>query len=108
MSRMSPTHLVEQVEQRILLIRGQKVMLDSDLAELYGAKTEVLNQAVKRNLDRFPRDFMFQLTQEEAKILRSQIVISKKGRGDPSEVGPAVRRAGGESGGSRPTDPISL
>lgn len=73
--------MVEQIERRIFLIRGQKVMLDSDLAELYGVRTEVLNQAIKRNWDRFPSDFMFQLTPEETKLLRSQIVISKKGRG---------------------------
>ena len=72
---------VERVERRIFLLRGQKVMLDADLAELYGVKTEVLNQAVKRNQERFPHDFMFRLTAEEAESLRSQIVISKQGRG---------------------------
>jgi len=56
-------------------------MLDSDLAEIYGVETKVLNQAVKRNRDRFPEDFMFQLTNEEAEALRSQFVTSKKGRG---------------------------
>lgn len=56
-------------------------MLDSDLAELYGVRTEVLNQAVKRNRRRFPEDFMFQLARREAEFLRSQIVISKLGRG---------------------------
>ena len=50
---------VEQIESRIFLIRGQKVMLDADLAELYGVATKVLNQAVKRNTERFPEDFMF-------------------------------------------------
>jgi ORF6N domain len=64
-----------RIEQRILLIRGQKVMLDSDLAKLYGVETKVLNQAVKRNVERFPEDFMFQLSWEEARFaLRSQIV----------------------------------
>ncbi len=53
------------IEEKILLIRGQKVVLDADLAELYGVSTKVLNQAVKRNRDRFPKDFMFQLTAEE-------------------------------------------
>jgi len=72
---------VELVERRIYLIRGQKVMLDSDLAELYQVETRTLIQAVKRNLDRFPEDFMFQLTQEEGESLRSQIVISNEGRG---------------------------
>jgi len=63
------------------LIRGQKVMLDSDLAEVYQVETRVLNQAVKRNLHRFPEDFMFQLTEDETESLRSQFVTSNKGRG---------------------------
>jgi hypothetical protein len=58
---------VERVDRSILVIRGQKVMLDADLAELYGVPTKALNQAVKRNADRFPADFMFQLTEEEKK-----------------------------------------
>ena len=66
----------ERIETAILLIRGQKVMLDRDLAELYGVETKVLKQAVKRNIDRFPADFMFELTQEEFSNLRSQIVTS--------------------------------
>lgn len=61
---------IERIESMILLIRGKKVMLDSDLAELYAVETKVLNQAVKRNIDRFPDDFMFQLTKEEWEILR--------------------------------------
>ena len=64
------------IERRILLIRCHRVMLDSDLAELYGAETRALNQGVKRNRDRFPPDFMFQLTLQECRrlqILRSQI-----------------------------------
>ncbi len=72
---------VEMIERRIFLIRGHKVMLDSDLAELYGVETRTLIQAVKRNIRRFPSDFMFQLTATEDKSLRSQFVISKKGRG---------------------------
>ena len=72
----------EVIEQRILLVRGHKVMLDSHLAELYGVETFNLNKAVKRNLDRFPEDFMFQLTKEEADALRFQIGMSKpSGRG---------------------------
>ena len=67
---------VDRIEKAILLIRGQKVMLDVDLAGLYGVETKVLVQAVKRNLERFPEDFMFQLSQEEFAILRSQIVTS--------------------------------
>jgi len=71
----------ERIERSILLIRGCKVMLDADLAELYGVETRVLLQAVSRNQKRFPKDFMFQLSEEEYELLRSQIVISKKGRG---------------------------
>ena len=60
----------ERIEKAILLIRGHKVMLDSDLASLYGVQVKVLNQAVKRNLSRFPEDFMFVLTAEEARIFK--------------------------------------
>ena len=67
---------VERIEQCILLIRGQKVMLDADLAGLYEVETRVLVQAVKRNLERFPDDFMFQLSGEEFADLKSQSVIS--------------------------------
>ncbi len=67
---------VERIERAILLVRGQKVMLDADLAELYGVETRVLVQAVKRNIERFPEDFMFQLNQEEFAVLRSQSVTS--------------------------------
>lgn len=73
---------VERIERAIFSIRGEKVMLDSDLAELYGVETRALNQAVKRNASRFPKDFMFQLTAEEAETIRlsrSQIVILKRG-----------------------------
>jgi hypothetical protein len=70
----------ERIEKSILLIRGQKVMLDRDLADLYGVETRILVQAVKRNAERFPSDFMFKLKQEEFDSLRSQFVISK-GRG---------------------------
>ena len=69
------------IESRILLLRGEKVMLDDDLAVLYGVETKALNQAVRRNIERFPEDFMFQLTAEEAETLRSQTVTSKPGRG---------------------------
>jgi hypothetical protein len=68
---------VEQVAQRILYFRGEKVLLDFDLAVLYGVEVKVLNQAVKRNRERFPDDFMFQLTGEEAQILRSQLLRPK-------------------------------
>ena len=71
--------LVKPIEARILLLRGERVMLDADLAELYGVATKVLIQAVKRNAERFPRDFMFQLTQDEFANLRSQSVTSSWG-----------------------------
>jgi hypothetical protein len=67
---------IQLVERRIYLIRGQKVMIDFDLAELYGVPTKRLNEQVSRNKKRFPKDFMFQLTKEEAENLRSQVVIS--------------------------------
>ena len=72
---------VERIESLILLIRRHKVMLDSDLAELYGVSTKRLNEQVKRNQERFPGDFMFQLTTEETNALRSQIATSKRERG---------------------------
>lgn len=76
---MSSLIPVERIENKIYLIRGQKVMLDRDLAELYGVQTKALNQAVKRNKDRFPDDFMFSLTRQE--ILRmSQFVTSSSGQ----------------------------
>ncbi len=81
---MSPTSIVpiESIQQRIYLIRRRKVMLDNDLAKLYGVQTFNLNKAVKRNVNRFPADFMFQLTKEEAETLRFQIGMSKpSGRG---------------------------
>ncbi len=67
----------EIIEQKIYLIRGTKIMLDRDLAMLYGVETKVLNQAIKRNLKRFPKDFMFQLTWKEAQSSRSQFVTLK-------------------------------
>ncbi|MGB6872549.1 MAG: ORF6N domain-containing protein [Dehalococcoidia bacterium] len=79
---------VDRIEKAILLIRGQKVMLDADLAELYGVETRVLVQAVKRNLERFPEDFMFQLNKDDVDFLRSQIVTLKKGRGQHSKYLP--------------------
>ena len=69
----------EKIEHKIYQIRVQKVMLDRDLAALYGVETRALNQAVKRNLKRFPSDFMFQLTREEFDILKSQFVTSRWG-----------------------------
>jgi phage regulator Rha-like protein len=72
---------IDNVEKRILMVQGHKVMIDKDLAELYGVETKVLIQAVKRNIDRFPSDFMFQLNNQEVVRLRSQFVTSKTGRG---------------------------
>jgi hypothetical protein len=69
--------LTDRIESRIFIIRGQKVMIDADLATLYEVETKVLTQAVKRNEERFPQDFMFRLTAEEFGRLRSQIVTSK-------------------------------
>ena len=80
--------LVERKEKAIFLVHGQKVMLDADLAGLYDVETRVLVQAVKRNLERFPEDFMFQLSKEEADFLRSQIVTLKRGRGQHSKYLP--------------------
>ena len=70
-----------EIINKIYFIRGQKVMLDKDLAEMYGVETKVLNQAVKRNIFRFPKDFMFQLFEDEARTSRSQIVTLKQRRG---------------------------
>ena len=71
----------ELIERKIYLIRNKKVMLDSDLAKLYDVETKVLNQAVKRNIARFPKDFMFRLNKEEAlELSRSQIVTLKRGQ----------------------------
>jgi hypothetical protein len=78
-----------EIESRIFLIRGHKVLIDKDLAELYGVPTKALNQAVKRNIQRFPDDFLFQLTLEEGReILRSQIVtLEIDSRGNPETRG---------------------
>lgn len=65
------------IKSKVYDIRGQRVMLDFDLADMYGVKTKALNQAVKRNIQRFPADFMFKLTKDEWKILRSQLVIDE-------------------------------
>jgi hypothetical protein len=70
----------EKVISKIYLLRGQKAMLDRDLAEMYGVETRTLNQAVKRNIKRFPEDFMFQMTEEDLEEWKSQNVISNKER----------------------------
>jgi ORF6N domain len=83
----TPRHLgttpvpVEQVAQSILLLRGKRVILDRELAAIYGVPTGRLNEAVKRNIERFPEDFMFQLTRAEAELSRSQSAILNRGRG---------------------------
>lgn len=69
---------LENLESLIHVIRGKQVMLDRDLARLYGVETRVLNQAVQRNIERFPEDFMFQLSKDEVESLRSQIVTLEK------------------------------
>ncbi|MGH2492165.1 MAG: ORF6N domain-containing protein [Candidatus Limnocylindria bacterium] len=71
----------KDVQGRIHLVRGARVILDADLARLYGVRTKRLNEAVSRNLQRFPNDFMFRLTRAEATLLKSQIATSKRGRG---------------------------
>lgn len=99
---------VEVIAQRIYLIREQKVMLDSDLAELYEVPTKVLNQAVRRNLSRFPKDFMFQLTEEEAQSLRSQLVTSNKGLRSQTVTGSKhVNRSQFVTGSQKHRDPRS-
>jgi len=80
----------EAIETSIRRVRGQNVMLDADLARLYGVETRVLNQAVTRNSSRFPPDFMFRLTADEARFLRSQIVILKAARGGHQKYRPRV------------------
>jgi len=74
---------VNRIETKILFVRGHRVLLDADLAELYGVETRRLNEQVRRNLERFPEDFMFQLNAEEYAILISQFATSKAGRGGP-------------------------
>ena len=72
---------IDRITQSIIILRGQKVLLDSDLAALYGVTTARLNQQVRRNLERFPEDFMFQVTKEEHQSLMLQFATSKPGRG---------------------------
>ena len=77
---------IEVIKHRIYEVRGMRVMLDRDLAELYGVETKVLNQAVKRNIERFPEDFMFKLNKSEWAFLRSQIVTLKESTTDTEEI----------------------
>jgi hypothetical protein len=78
--------VAKQIESLVHVVRGQRVMLDSDLARLYEVTTTALNQAVRRNVDRFPDDFAYQLTQQEFTALMSQIVTSNQGRGGPRKL----------------------
>ncbi len=91
---MSTPLLEETIERKIYFIRGKKVMLDSDLAYLYGVSTGALIQAVKRNRDRFPNDLLYLLTREEVTALISQFVISKKGRGGRTKLPHAFTEQG--------------
>ena len=79
-----------EIVNKIYIIRGQKVMLDKDLAEMYDVEAKRLNEAVRRNISRFPEDFMFQLTEEETISSRSQIATLKKGRGSNTKYLPYV------------------
>lgn len=82
MEKLTPA----RIEQIIYIIRGQRVMLDSDLAKLYGVETKYLNRQVRRNVERFPSDFMFELTAEVYQVLKSQIGTSKVGRGGKQKL----------------------
>ena len=92
--------LVEQIEPLIRNIRGRNVLLDNELAALYGVPTKALNQAIKRNRERFPDDFMFQPTREEFDSLRSQFVTSNRGRGGRRSI-PFAGRGSGKLGRNR-------
>lgn len=81
---------LEEIRTKIYEVRGRQVMLDKELAELYGVEVKALNQAVKRNIKRFPDDFMFQLNKDEYDFLRSQIVTIKNGRGGHTKYLPYV------------------
>ena len=87
---MKKNNMISELSHFIFTIRGQKVMLDSDLANLYSVPTKRLNEAVKRNVSRFPADFMFQLSVEESSSLRSQFATLKKSRGSHKKYCPYV------------------
>ena len=86
---------LELIQSKIYEIRGQRVMLDFDLAELYQVETRVLNQAVKRNIDRFPEDFMFQVTAEEWVVISSQFVMPSRNKRPKSALPLAFTSLGG-------------
>ena len=96
------------IQSKIYEIRGCRVMLDSDLAALYQVETKALKQAVKRNIDRFPEDFMFELTKEETESLRSQIMTAERGTEDETNLRSQFvtsRWGGGKSSVSCPLKP---
>jgi hypothetical protein len=90
MPKSSNKLTTDQLGRLIYEIRGERVMLDSDLASIYGVETKALNRAVKRNRHRFPKDFVFQLTQDESELLRRQIGTLKSGRGQHRKYLPWV------------------
>ncbi len=92
-AKSNPPLQAEDILQRIHTIRGHRVMLDADLAELYGVTTGALNQAIKRKAERFPADLMFRLSQEDSDSPRSQTVILKPGRGKYARTVGLDRRA---------------
>ena len=83
---------LDQIKQSIHEIQGRKVMLDMDLAKLYEVETRVLKQAVRRNIERFPEDFVFELTKDEWYIIRSQLVMFKNGQGKFPKYLPFIKR----------------
>ena len=91
-----PVSSVQLIERRIYLIRGQKVMIDTDLPELYGKPTKRINQQVQRNIERFPEDFMFQLSRSESECLGLQFATSKLGRGGRNSLPYAFSEQGVE------------
>jgi hypothetical protein len=98
----------ERVDQLIFVVRGQRVILDSDLARLYGVTTARLNEQVKRNLDRFPLDFMFQLTKGEWEALISQIATSKSGRGGRRKLPSAFTEHGAVMAANVLNSPVAV
>jgi hypothetical protein len=98
----------ERVDQLIFVVRGQRVILDSDLARLYGVTTARLNEQVKRNLDRFPLDFMFHLTKEEWESLISQVATSKSGRGGRRKLPSAFTEHGAVMAANVLNSPVAV
>ena len=106
-----PEHkIVEIVQTKIYAIRNQKVMLDSDIAEVYGVETKRINEAVRNNPEKFPTDFVFELNEEEQEFLRSKISTLKTGRGKHKSKGfpPLKKGARGDLGGYPPEKSPSI